>query len=171
MTALTGKAPLPSDKNMIPCRNLSLEESLKIYQNNYYRNLQSSLSQTYEACAALTTEKIFEKIAFAFIRHHPPTQSDLALYGDSFPQFLKNSDLIMSNWPFLPELAELEKIIKQLFLHGESHSEMEVTFPVHQIWRSLLHEGKEIDDFDGKKILSVHRDNSECLFFELREIP
>ena len=170
MSSLTGDSALNADDKIIPCRNLSIEEALKIYQNNYYRNLQTSLNQTYEACTTLMSEELFEKLSFAFIQQYPPQKGDLALYGEEFPQFLRDSDTITSNWPFLPDLAELEKMIKQLFLHGQTHIEMAITFPVHQIWQSLLHGSEDIDDIDGKKLLSIHRDDNEHLFFELREI-
>ena len=161
---------LPKNLKIVSCRGLALKEAWEIYQNNYYQNLQKSLAQTYEACAALLTKEIFEKLSFAFIRQYPLKQSDLAVYGEEFPSFLENAGTITASWPFLVELALLESVIKKLFLYGHTDGEVEISYPVHQIWQSLLYDGEEIEDFDGKKLLTIHKNDEERLFFDLREV-
>ena len=170
MSYLAGESVPPRDWKIVPCRRLALNDAWRIYQNNYYRNLQKSLSQTYEACFALLTTKIFEKLSYAFIQQHPLKQSDLALYGKEFPDFLQNCHTIVSSWPFLPELAKMENLIKKLFLHGRNSEEMKVTYPVHQIWKSLLHDEEEIEDLEGKKILTIHKNDKNYIFFDLVEL-
>ena len=169
MSALAGQAEFPRQWKILPCRFLTPDESLNIYRNNYYRNLQKSLSQTYEACTTLLGEDIFEKVSFGFIQKYPLKETNLAFYGEEFPRFLERSETISASWPFLSQLAELEKIIKELFLNGQNCGKMEIDFPVHQIWQSLLYDGDEIEDLNGKKILRVYRNDREQVFFELQE--
>ena len=171
LSSLGGKNEIPRDGKIVPCRALSLDKAWEIYQNNYYRNLQKSLAQTYEACFTLLSEEIFEKIAFSFIQEHPLKQSDLAFYGEEFSLFLSHDEMITSAWPFLPELARMENLIKKSFLNDISRTEMEIFYPVHQIWQSLLYEGDEIKDFDGKMMLTISKDDEDHLFFNLGEIP
>ena len=168
---LMGKAAVPQGFKMFPCQNLSFDEALGIYRNNYYGNLKKSLSQTYEACFVLFTEEVFDKLAFSFIKQYPFKQSSVAFYGEEFPAFLKKSKAMTASLPFLPELAELENTIKKVFLYNKEREEMKITYPVHQIWQSLLYNEEEIEDFDGEKNLTIQKDDKENLFFSLGEAP
>ena len=153
-------------KNTLFCGSLNHNQALDIYKNNYYQNLTKALESTFEACFKILTRDFFSKLSFAFIRDNPPQSNNLATYGATFPEFLQKEGPV-DIFPFLHQLAVLEKLIKNIFLNPETkkHETMKITHPVHQIWISLLHEDtSEITPLDEEKNLLIFRKEATILF-------
>ena len=140
------------------CGPLNFEQSIEIYKNNYRQNLINNLKESFEACHKLLGEDIFHEQAILFIKKNPYNE-DIISYGQTFPEFLPTYDL----YPFLYELACLERIIKEIFLTGKKKT-MKITHPVHQIWTNLLYKKEEINPLEKTRILSIER-KGELIFF------
>ncbi len=168
-----------------PCGSLSFKEALEVYRNNFYQNLKDSLENTYEACCKLIERELFTNLAYNFINQNPHRSHNVVGYGKSFPEFLKKSK-IQKTFPFLFELACLERLVEEIFFEESSYSDgvdfsrlpkgqflslgryksMEINYPVHQVWMSLLYREEEIMDMDGKHLLLLFR-NKETIFFKI----
>ncbi|MCY4524570.1 MAG: DNA-binding domain-containing protein [Halobacteriovoraceae bacterium] len=147
------------------CGSLSHGQALSIYKNNYYKNLINALNDTYEACCKLLSRKVFAGISRSYIEENPLKVGDIALYGESFPQYLKDKWPV-KEFPFLYELALLELKIRNVFLDCKRIEKIKINHPVHQIWSSLLYKEEDIKPLDDKKNLLISREE-EKIFFKL----
>lgn len=152
-------------KEFTPCGNLSTEDALDIYRNNYYQNLKKSLENTYEACRELLGEEGFSKLAYHYISGNKPTSSDVSSYGQNFAAFLREYAGV--EIPFLFELASLEYAIKEVFLssEGEAKRNIFISHPVHHIWQALLHGKDSVEELPGIGELVIER-RGEGIFFD-----
>lgn len=180
LSSLRGDAPEGPKRelNVWAPGALSPSEALDIYRNNYYQNLKMSLAHTYEACAQILTRSIFDKLAHGLIKENPYRNNRIASYGEDFPEFLEKTlektlgkTELQRFFPFLYQLACLERLIREVFLEEKGAKSMEISYPVHQIWSSLLHEDEDGDEtiipLKGKHTLFVFREDSEMIFFEV----
>ena len=152
-------------QNAIFCGRLNHDQSLNIYKNNYYQNLTKALAGTYEASFKILTKDLFTKLSYNFIKENPLHKNDLAIYGERFPVYLHKkgpNDI----YPFLYELAILERSIKNLFLNDTKKYELlKITHPVHQIWSSLIYdEEEEIVPLEKEQNLQISRKNEHIIF-------
>ena len=168
LNLVTKNEPGLQIKNATFCGCLNQDQALNIYKNNYYQNLTKALGNTYEACLKILTKDLFSKLSYSFIKENPFQNNDLAVYGAEFPRLLRKKGP-MDVFPFLYELAILERSIKNIFLHSkksETYESMKITHPVHQIWGSLLYEEREeIIPLDKEKKLLISR-QKENIFFK-----
>lgn len=97
--------PLLQDTPAFP-----LAKRLAVYQRNYLGALRRALGATYPACRTAVGSRHFGCIATGYIERYPSREPDLNRYGSMLPAYLSRSlsDGILSEFPYLPELAQLE---------------------------------------------------------------
>jgi hypothetical protein len=85
---------------------------LEIYRNNTLISLTEALKANFPVTVRLVDERFFRWVAQDFIRHHPPREPRLALYGAALPAFLAAVPACRTV-PYLAEVARLEWAICQ----------------------------------------------------------
>ena len=85
---------------------------LEIYRNNTLISLTEALKANFPVTVRLVDERFFRWVAQDFIRHHPPREPRLALYGAALPAFLATVPACRTV-PYLAEVARLEWAICQ----------------------------------------------------------
>jgi hypothetical protein len=137
---------------------LSALERLNIYAEAYFYRLLDCLKEDFPATAAVTGGA-FEGLVRAYLEKHPPTEPSIFYAGQHLAAFLGN-DPVAERWPFLAELARLERTLIEVF-HGAnapalSTSEAGMIAPTE--WPSLrlrLH--------PALRILNCHRRVNDVL--------
>ena len=89
--------------------NLSASEGLAIYRSSIMGKLSRTLALTYPVSLKLVGEKFFNATAKVFITRVPSRSPDLGDFGKSFPDFLADFKPVISNLPYLPDVARLER--------------------------------------------------------------
>ena len=89
---------------------------LKIYQNNAFQALLSSLQSSFPVCQTVVGERCFEQLAQQYCNRYPLKDANLNHYGAQYPRLL--ADEVKHHQAFigleyLPELAMLEWALKQ----------------------------------------------------------
>ncbi len=103
------------------CGTLSPARQVEIYQSNVRGALRDTLKQIYPVCLRIVGENYFSQIADQYIRKHPSTCSNLNEYGQNFSSFIQallaqRSEL--SDFPYLSDLAKLERLYHDLYYVG-----------------------------------------------------
>ncbi|PJZ69786.1 hypothetical protein CH373_10870 [Leptospira perolatii] len=101
-----------------PSKNVSLETVLEVYSSGYLVRLKESLGETYETVWSVLGDEAFFSICEKYIKRTKSTSYNLSDYGLDFSLFLK---LEVSEFPFLPVLAEFEWEFRNLF-HSKGSS-------------------------------------------------
>jgi hypothetical protein len=83
---------------------------LKAYQTNGHMLAERALQAAYPVVAQLIGDEGFADLARALWHAHPPTQGDLALWGDRLPAFLHGSAQLQDE-PYLPDVARSEWVL------------------------------------------------------------
>lgn len=83
------------------------QRGLKVYQANGHALAVRALSACYPVLAQLLGEDSFAALARAFWHTQPPTQGDVAQWGEGLPAFLTHNDQLQAE-PYLPDVARLE---------------------------------------------------------------
>jgi len=98
----------------IPC-----DRRLKIYRNNFITTLIESLNSLYPSILKLVGNDFFNGVAYNYILSYPSTSGNLHHYGQHFSDFLADF-LPAKSLPYLPEIAQLEWGMHQVFHEAES---------------------------------------------------
>ena len=72
-------------------KGLSSQFRLSIYHNAYRVRLAETLLDTFEHTANYITVELFETLAYAYIEKHPSTNTNIGMYGQHFPDYLKQA--------------------------------------------------------------------------------
>ncbi|WP_432463139.1 HvfC/BufC family peptide modification chaperone [Agarivorans sp. QJM3NY_33] len=91
---------------------LTADESMQIYQNNYLLSLSEALSASYPTIQKLVGEEYFCQSAKRFILAKGHDQGDLNLFGQGFDLFLQQQPKL-AELPYLPAVAQLDWLIEQ----------------------------------------------------------
>jgi hypothetical protein len=94
---------------------LSALQRLNIYADAYFYRLLDCLKEDFPATAAVTGDA-FEGLVRAYLDRHPPTEPSIFYAGQHLADFLGDHP-VGERWPFLAELARLERILIEVF-HG-----------------------------------------------------
>ena len=89
---------------------------LKIYQNNAFQALLSSLQSSFPVCQTVVGERCFEQLAQQYCNRYPLKDANLNHYGAQFPRLLADEikqHQAFTGLEYLPELATLEWTLKQ----------------------------------------------------------
>ncbi len=87
------------------------DRGLKAYQINSDALAERVLSAAYPVVTALVSADTMAALARALWSQQPPTQGDLALWGDAFAAWLQSAPLLAElreQLPYLPDVARLE---------------------------------------------------------------
>jgi Putative DNA-binding domain len=92
-----------------------------------YRAHAAALAQRALAAVFPTVQQVVGADAFAVLsrlhwQSHPPTEGDMAQWGDALPQFLAD-DVALKDEPYLPDLARLEWAVHVADRAGDGPSE------------------------------------------------
>jgi hypothetical protein len=117
---------------------LSAPQRLNIYADAYFYRLLDCLKEDFPATAAVTGGPTFEDLVRAYLSRNPPTEPSIFYAGSHLADFLGDHP-VGERWPFLAELARLERTLIEVF-HGVdapalSASEVAVIAPAD--WPSL----------------------------------
>jgi hypothetical protein len=88
-------------------------QRLNIYADAYFYRLLDCLKEDFPATAAVTGDA-FQGIARDYLGKHPPTEPSIFHASQRLADFLGNCP-VASRWPFLAELARLERTLIEVF--------------------------------------------------------
>jgi len=85
-----------------------------VYRNNVAVSLKEALSSGFPAIKSLLGAAFFDAMTGVYLRAHPPKSPRLALYGETFPEFLAGF-VPLRHLPYLPDVARLEYVLRQSY--------------------------------------------------------
>ncbi len=97
---------LEGDSIFKPVGDLSILESLKIYEVNQREGRFNALKKFYEVTERFLGESEFRRIGIGFVLRNPSQSFTLANYHGDFPRFLKSN--VTSHQDFFFDLAHFE---------------------------------------------------------------
>ena len=103
-------------------RNLTATQALRIYQEAYPARLHEALLDKYKGVQTVLGDEKFRNLCETYITQHKSKTYNLSNYGEDFPPFLLTSSYL-KDFPFLKDLAELERLLHQVF-----HCETQVPY-------------------------------------------
>jgi len=92
----------------IKCGQISAEERLQIYRNNFVMSLTEVLQATYPMLKEVLGEECFDAIARHYILSHPLKQGDVSGYGKHFNQTVALFPNVVDAAPYAVDLARFE---------------------------------------------------------------
>lgn len=95
-------------------QRLSNAERLDIYANMYFFRIRDSLKEDFPAVLKILGETGFHNLITDYLIKHPPSHWSLRYAGEHLPLFLQ-SHSSHEPWAFLPELAQLEWTLLDVF--------------------------------------------------------
>ena len=93
---------------------LSAVGRLDIYANAYFYRILDALREDYPATSTVLGADNFHNLVTGYLIEHPPTQPSLFYAGEVMADVLAGHPF-RQRWPFLVELARLERIIIEVF--------------------------------------------------------
>ncbi len=93
---------------------ISVEDRLKVYQNNIVGSVSASLCATFPLLEKLVGEDFLKSMARAFVFDHPPTSGCLHSYGTGFDDFVRSYEPAQT-LPYLADIASLELAINRAY--------------------------------------------------------
>ena|SRR3990167_2843633 len=110
---------LQSDAGVIAPQIVSTEtlpalERLSIYGNAYKARLLEALASNYPFMHTYLGDEEFYALAMAYIAKQPSSYRSIRWYGDTFPEFTRQSELSQS-LPYIGEIAELDWMMTLVF--------------------------------------------------------
>ena len=107
LRALFDNTGLPAIKSgAAPAHSMSVR-GLKAYKTNGHMLAERALLAAYPVVAQLLGAESAADLARALWHAHPPTQGDLALWGDALPRYLAHSPQLQEE-PYLADVARAE---------------------------------------------------------------
>jgi hypothetical protein len=97
---------------------LTPQKRLNIYQRTGRTAHINALAQCYSCCETILGEKYFNQIAMQYFYKYPAINQNLNTYGELFADFLQdfiNDHTELEEYPYLPDLARLEKGYEQAY--------------------------------------------------------
>jgi Putative DNA-binding domain len=145
-----GDGPARSDVTRVIRSNRSLAggERIDIYANAYFYRLLECLAEEYPATLAVIGSDHFASLIREYLIQWPPTEPSIFYAGRYLAEFLRNS-ILVQRWPFIEELARLERVTLEVFHAPEAPILTDETMraiPAEQ-WPAIelrLHPGVEI---------------------------
>lgn len=91
---------------LVPAGTLDSQAALAVYSNGRVARLTEALGANFQALRCYLGDDGFVDLCRIYIASHPSQVKDLGLYGESLPQFLRDSPWQQRD-PFLPDLARM----------------------------------------------------------------
>ncbi len=89
------------------------QRAVAAYRAHAAAHASEVLRARYPTLVAMLGDRTFDALAVAHWREDPPTQGDLARFGDAFPDWLQRRAELAS-WPWLGDCARLEQALWQV---------------------------------------------------------
>jgi len=89
--------------------SLARHPGFAVYRNTAPSALSGALAGAYPVTAEILGAALFEDIALAFIRRHPPKDAVLIAYGAGFAEYLEEQEWV-ADLPYLPGVASIERL-------------------------------------------------------------
>jgi len=98
---------------------LSAAERLEIYANAYFFRILDCLKEDFPATLATLGADNFHNLVTGYLIEYPPTEPSIAYAGRYMSEFLRHQP-VSERWPFIAELARLERTISEVFHAAEA---------------------------------------------------
>jgi len=98
---------------------LSAAERLEIYANAYFYRILDCLKEDFPATLATLGADNFHNLVTGYLIEYPPTEPSIAYAGRYMSEFLRHHPL-SERWPFIAELARLERTVTEVFHAAEA---------------------------------------------------
>lgn len=95
-------------------RHMSADSRVNVYANAYFHRLLECLSEEFPATLAVADSDNFSTLIRDYLLVWPPTEPSIFYAGRCLPKFICHHSLA-GRWPFLWELATLERTILEVF--------------------------------------------------------
>lgn len=89
---------------------LERQPGFAVYRNTTPNALSGALAANYPVTSCLVGEEAFAILALDFAKRRPPAHPVLIDYGAGFPHFLAGQPWIAEELPYLPDVAEIERL-------------------------------------------------------------
>lgn len=89
-------------------------ERMVVYSRGYIARIEEALAEMYEAVRHVLGHKRFHDIAERYAHEYPSRVYNLSSVGQHLPEFLPSLE-ITKDFPFLPDLAKLERLVSRTF--------------------------------------------------------
>lgn len=83
--------------------------ALAVYRNTVIHGAVEALRSNYPVVAQIIGDEMFEGVVVEYASAIPPRSPVLALYGDAFPDWLKQQEWV-AELPYLPDVATVERL-------------------------------------------------------------
>jgi hypothetical protein len=83
--------------------------AMAVYRNTVIHGAVEALRSNYPVVAQIVGDEMFEGVAVEYASSNPPRSPVLALYGETFPDWLKQQDWV-GDLPYLPDVAKVERL-------------------------------------------------------------
>jgi len=110
-------AAAPTGSPLNPQGGVPGEERMAVYAEGYQVRIREALAERFEAVRFVLGEETFRRLSAGYAAAHPSRDYNLSLAGRHLPNFLR-SDPLGRELPFLPDLADLEWEVAEVF-HAE----------------------------------------------------
>lgn len=114
------------------------ERRLEVYSSAYLTRHVEALAKDFKAVQRVLGEEPFSRLVSRYLEACPSQSPNIAGLGRAFPGFISSSELV-SLFPFLPDLAELEWRLIELFHAPDSRLSvrlLQADWPVDEIWNA-----------------------------------
>jgi hypothetical protein len=138
---------------------LSPSERVGIYANAYFYRLHDILKEDFPCTHAILGDVHFHNLITGYLIDYPPSEPSVLYAGRHLPLYLQTitrlSGMSLSQWPFLQDLARLERACIEVF-HGADGDALESTSLrglAPESWPSLkirLHPAAQILDAEWR---------------------
>ena len=101
---------------------LSATERLEIYANAYFYRILDCLKEDFPATLATLGADDFHNLITAYLIEYPPTEPSISYAGRHLAEFLRHRSMraTVERWPFIAELARLERTLIEIFHAAEA---------------------------------------------------
>ena len=151
-----------------------LNNSHKIYHNNFMATHTKALREIYPAVYTLIGQDCFENIAAVYIPQNLSNSYKLQDYGRKFSDFLKDF-VPLASLPYLSDVAHLEWAIHEIFYEKDDMLSatrfVSSAYPVLSIWELCRDKNTErtLDLSIGGEAVMLQRKNREIVFIHIGE--
>ena len=98
---------------------LENKPQVAVYSNNYLGAHIRALQNVYLTVQHYLEADVFSALALVYVKHYPPTQWDINIYGENFPRLIAaqtNSNKAgLVDWLFIATVAQIEHAISRAY--------------------------------------------------------
>ena len=102
-----------------PTGDLALRRALAVHRNTSAKAAMDALAANYPVILQLVGADSFQACAHDFVRHRPPTEPRLCLYGEGFPSQVAAWHAF-ADYPYLGPVAALERLVVEALFAADA---------------------------------------------------